>query len=100
MRFSIIAVVLAAALLAGCDKAEKNPGVPQSKVDGESILFPPGSPQLSSLVSEAASQRPAAATALNGRLTWHEDRTVRVFTPLAGRVDRILVQPGDRVNQG
>jgi len=100
MRLSIIAAVLAAGLIAGCDKAEKNPGVPQPKVDGESIVFPPGSPQLASLMSEVAAEHAAAAASLNGRLAWNEDKTVRIFTPLAGRVDRILVQPGDRVQQG
>jgi membrane fusion protein, heavy metal efflux system len=99
MRFSIIAAVVTAGLLAGCGKAEKIQEVPQPKVDGESIVFQPGSPQLASLTSEAAVERPAAAVSLNGRLVWNEDKTVRIFTPLAGRVDRILVQPGDRVRQ-
>ncbi|MDB5809514.1 MAG: efflux transporter, family, subunit [Betaproteobacteria bacterium] len=100
MRLSIIAAVIAAILLAGCGKTEKNPETPAAKVDGETVVFQPGSPQLTSLVSEEAIERPAAAASLNGRLVWNEDRTVRIFTPLAGRVDRILVQPGDHVNQG
>lgn len=100
MRLSIIAAVVAAGLIAGCDKADKNQEVPQPKVDGESIVFGADSPQLSSLTSEAASERPASAVSLNGRLVWNEDKTVRIFTPLAGRVDRILVQPGERVQQG
>ena len=100
MRLSIIVAILAACLCAGCDKAEKSQGVPQPKVDGESIVFPVGSPQLSSLVSEAATEHAAAGASLNGRLVWNEDKTVRIFTPLAGRVERIMVQPGDRVQQG
>jgi cobalt-zinc-cadmium efflux system membrane fusion protein len=100
MRLGIIAAVLAACLCAGCDKADKNHGPPQSKVDGESIVFPPDSPQLSSLMSEFAAEHAAATASLNGRLVWNEDKTVRIFTPLAGRVDRILAQPGDRVQQG
>lgn len=100
MYFSIIAALLAAGLIAGCDKAEKNQGVAQPKVEAERVVFQPNSPQLSSLASEAAVERFAAAATLNGRLAWNEDRTVRIFTPLAGRVDRILVQPGDKVQQG
>ncbi|MEO7728075.1 MAG: efflux RND transporter periplasmic adaptor subunit [Burkholderiales bacterium] len=100
MRFSIFAAVLAAGLIAGCDKADKSQAPPQPKVDGETIVFAPGSPQLSSLVSEEASARPTASSSLNGRLVWNEDKTVRIFTPLAGRVERILVQPGDRVQHG
>ena len=100
MRHIVIAAVLAAGLVAGCDKAEKAESLPQAKVDGDTVVFAAGSPQLSSLTSEVAAARPAAATSLNGRLTWNEDKTVRIFTPLAGRVERILVQPGDRVRQG
>ncbi len=100
MRLSILAAILWAGLIAGCDKVEKTQGPPQPKVDGESVVFAPGSPQLSSLVSEEAIERPAAAASLNGRLAWNEDKTVRIFTPLAGRVERIAVQPGDRVQQG
>ena len=33
-------------------------------------------------------------------MSWNEDRTVRIFTPFAGRVSSILVQPGDNVKQG
>lgn len=100
MRFYIWVAILSAGLLAGCDKAEKTQGPPQPRVDGESVVFSPGSPQLSSLLSEEAIERPAAAASLNGRLVWNEDKTVRIFTPLAGRVERIAVQPGDRVQQG
>ena len=101
MRFSIFAAAgLAAVLVAGCDKADKPQGPPPPKVDGEHVVFAPNSPQLTSLVSEPATERAAAAASLNGRLAWNEDKTVRVFSPLAGRVDRILVQPGDRVQAG
>jgi len=94
--------VLALALLtaAGCDNSAKNQGPPPPKIDGESVTFPQGSPQLASLASEAVAERAAAAATLNGRLAWNEDRTVRVYTPFAGRVTRILVQPGDSVRQG
>lgn len=100
MRFSGMAALLVAGLMAGCDNGAKVAALPQPKVDGDSIVFQPGSPQLAALASEAGVERPAAAAALNGRLAWNEDKTVRIFTPLAGRVDRILVQPGDKVQQG
>ena len=44
--------------------------------------------------------QPVPATQLNGRVTWNEDKTVRVFTPFAGRVERILAQPGQSVAKG
>lgn len=100
MRHSWYAVALATALLAGCNNNAKTDTAPQPKVDGERVIFPQGSPQLASLVSEVAVERPAAAATLNGRLSWNEDKTVRIYTPLAGRVSRILVQPGDKIQQG
>jgi cobalt-zinc-cadmium efflux system membrane fusion protein len=100
MRFTCFAALLAVIVASGCDNAAKTQGPPLPKVDGESVVFPQGSPQLASLASEAAVERKAAASTLNGRLTWNEDKTVRIFTPFAGRVSRILVQPGDKVKQG
>ena len=100
MRFSIVAAMIAAGISAGCNNPDKSPAAPQPRVDGEKVVFQPGSPQLASLVSEATVEGSAAAVALNGRLAWNEDKTVRIFTPLAGRVERILVQPGDKVQHG
>ena len=100
MRFSCYAMILAAALTAGCEKPAKSDAVPEAKVDGETITFPHGSPQLASLNSEPAIERPGAQDILNGRLTWNEDKTVRIYTPFAGRVSRILVQPGDKIQAG
>jgi cobalt-zinc-cadmium efflux system membrane fusion protein len=92
MRLTRCAALLAAVLSAGCDNTVKTEAPPAAKVSGESIVFPPDSPQLSSLASEAAAQREAAAATLNGRLTWNEDKTVRIYTPFAGRVSRISAQ--------
>ena len=91
--------MLAAALAAGCG-ARAPEAVPGPKIDGDAIVFPQGSDMLAKLGSVAVSRSPAPGFHLNGRLTWNEDRTVRIYTPFAGRVVRILVQPGDRVKQG
>jgi cobalt-zinc-cadmium efflux system membrane fusion protein len=100
MRLNCYAAMLVVALIAGCDKTAKTEAVPEAKVDGETITFPQGSPQLASLTSQAAIERAAAALVLNGRLIWNEDKTVRIYTPFAGRVGRILVQPGEKVQAG
>ena len=88
------------AALAGCSGPPAPEAPPAPRVDGEAVLFAPGSPQLAALVTDTAVERPASAVRLNGRLGWNEERTVRIFTPLAGRVARIQVQPGDSVAQG
>ena len=101
MRLSkFLLLVAVSAVVGGCSNETKAPAAPLPKIDGERVTFAPGSPQLTSLASEAVAERRAAAATLNGRLTWNEDKTVRVYSPFAGRVGRILVQPGDRVQAG
>ena len=99
-RFVMLAAAFFLPLLKGCTEAPKPAAAPPAKIDGESITFAKGSPQLASLILEAAVQREAGTIRLNGRLSWNEDHTVRMFTPFAGRVGSILVQPGDQVRQG
>ena len=49
---------------------------------------------------QGRSLAPAPNVRLNGRLVWDEDRTVRGYSPFAGRVMRIAAQPGDTVRKG
>ena len=58
------------------------------------------SPQLEVLKLETAIERDGAAHRLTGRVVWDEERTVRVFTPFAGRIETIRVKVGDRVRTG
>lgn len=99
-RLGLMSAALGLMLSSGCSEAPKPDAAPQARIEGESITFVKGSPQLASLVLEAAVQREASAIRLNGRLSWNEDNTVRMFTPFAGRVGSILVQPGDPVRHG
>ena len=90
-----------AALAAGCgEPAREEPPAPQSKITNNTIEFPNGSPQLAAIVTAEVKPRGEAVTRLNGRIVWDEDRTVRVFPPLAGRVMTISVRPGDAVRAG
>ncbi len=90
-----------AALAAGCgEPAREEPPAPQSKITSNTIEFPKGSPQLAAIVTAEVKPRGEAVTRLNGRIVWDEDRTVRVFPPLAGRVMTISVRPGDAVRAG
>ena len=98
--FRPVYALLVIALVAGCDKPAKKAEPPAPVVEGERIVFPKASPQLASLKSEPAAKSGAAALRLNGRLVWDEDATVRLYTPFAGRVARILAQPGDGVRPG
>ncbi len=91
---------LAAAMLfaAGCREA----GAPDAEpsVAGQSISFPHRSAQLSSIAVEPVARDTAASSHLFGHLVWDDDATVRVFTPFAGRVRRVLVDVGEVVPRG
>jgi len=103
-RMALSALGLVAAFgLAGCGKeeAKKLPEQPAPKVvDGDKVVFLTNAPQLSSIVIETASARTLAITHLTGRLYWNDDSTVRIFTPVAGRVKDIKADLGQPVAVG
>lgn len=51
-------------------------------------------------VAVAATRAERVAAVVPAQLALDEDRTARVFSPVAGRVVRILASPGDRVRAG
>ena len=92
--------LLSLALLAGCgDPTQKGAG-PQARVEGQAVIFPKDSPQTAALLSERVEPRREALLRFNGRLVWDEDRTVRVFSPLAGRVQSVAARLGQDVRAG
>ena len=97
---TLTACAVLTALLGACNEpAQKSAGA-QPRVDGQAVIFPPGSPQLAALLSKKVEPRREAVLRFNGRLVWDEDRTVRVFSPLGGRVRSIAVQLGQAVRAG
>ena len=96
-EFLILLTMLA---LAGCAKETptKEPAAP--KVNADEVVFAAGSPQLDSLAVETAQPRIVAIRHLTGRLYWNDDVTVRIFTPVAGRVSAILADIGQPVLTG
>ena len=97
---NLFAMMCAAALLLGCGEAAQNTPAAEPKIENDRITFPAGSGELGSIRSIPIMMQPIPPTRLNGRLTWNEDRTVRVYTPFSGRVEKILVQPGQTVSRG
>jgi len=98
--FTILNSLILATLVLGC-RRESNPdqsGGP--KVTGDEVTFAAGSPQLDSIVCEAAQPRTVAVRHLTGRLYWNDDVTVRIFTPVAGRVSAVLADLGQAVSNG
>ena len=102
MKASLFLTCAAAGmLLAGCKSdSHATAEAPEPQIQGNQVIFAPGSPQIASLVVEAASPCEGMAAKFNGRLTWDDSVTVRVFTPFAGRVMQIVAEPGQTVAAG
>ncbi|MEO6784573.1 MAG: efflux RND transporter periplasmic adaptor subunit [Chthoniobacteraceae bacterium] len=104
MRRRTLAIALAmvtAFLPAGCTKkAEEKADEAGPKIEGDKVTLPANSPQKSSLATEVAKAVDKTVMRMTGRLTWNEDATVRVFAPVAGRVDKIFGMPGHTIREG
>ncbi len=70
-------------------------------VNARELRFPAGSPQLTFIKSAPVEALPEPLLdPLSARIAYDENYTARVASPIAGRVTRILAQPGDRVKAG
>jgi membrane fusion protein, heavy metal efflux system len=96
----VVAIFLLVAALSACNEPVQKSAVPQPRVEGQTVIFPAGSPQTAALLTEKVEPRREALLRFNGRLVWDEDRTVRVFSPLGGRVRSISVRLGQEVRAG
>jgi len=86
----------------GCakEKPAQVAALPEPKVDGDNVAFLTNAPQLASIAVQPAQPRTIAVTHVTGRLYWNDDTTVRVFTPVAGRVTTIRADLGQPITRG
>jgi cobalt-zinc-cadmium efflux system membrane fusion protein len=98
MRTSALLLACAVAL-AGCSR-DRDQVPPPPRVEKDTVVFEASSPQTAALQTAPAEPRRDSLLRFSGRLVWNEDRTVRVFSPFAGRVVSIAARAGDRVQPG
>ena len=96
--FGLVLAIPAA--LSGCGERAIEAKETKPTVKGDTVTFPAGAPQVARLATEKVEPPSERELTLPGRLVWDEDRTVRIFTPFAGRVERILAKSGERVAAG
>jgi cobalt-zinc-cadmium efflux system membrane fusion protein len=101
ITITTVRLICCVGLLSGCGKKEapENAGA-GVKVEGEKIIFPENSPQIEALALTVAEKPHVSATSMTGRLIWNDDVTVRVFSPVSGRVNGILANTGQKVTAG
>lgn len=86
-------------LTAACQHAQ-NEVAPEAEARPSRQLAP-GSPRLKYAKIETVQETTAAAlVALTGRVSFDEEHTQRVASPIDGRVTALLVKPGDKVKVG
>jgi membrane fusion protein, heavy metal efflux system len=95
-----ICVLVALFLLTSCGAKGASEPEAHPTVQGQSIVFPKASPAVARLAVEKVEAPIERDLVLPARLTWDEERTVRVFPPFAGRVTRLLAKVGDHVAMG
>lgn len=103
MKKSLItafAMTWTAIVLAACGQAAIDPPAADPVISNDRISFPENGSKLTGVRSIPVQMQSVPLTRINGRLVWNEDRTVRIYTPFAGRVERILVQSGKTVIRG
>lgn len=83
-------------LAASCSKAPEATDASGPTVAGDRVVFPAGSPQRTAIAAVVAEARGPEVHRLSGRLVWDEDLTVRIYSPVAGRVTSVAVALGDR----
>lgn len=83
---------------------KKTPTIPVAstpKQNSRVLTYPAGAPQLNYLKIEPVEMLPEPVLdPLNGRIAYDENATVRVASPIAGRVVKIGADPGDAVTAG
>lgn len=83
---------------------KKPPAIPvvsTPKQNSRVLTYPAGAPQLNYLKIEPVEMLPEPVLdPLNGRIAYDENATVRVASPIAGRVVKIGADPGDAVTAG
>jgi cobalt-zinc-cadmium efflux system membrane fusion protein len=92
---------LALAVFAACSEAPAPKAAePKPIMQGKQLRFPAGNAQLALLKTTAATTAETISIDLPAHLVWNEERTQRIYAPLAGRVDSIRADLGQAVAPG
>jgi cobalt-zinc-cadmium efflux system membrane fusion protein len=92
--------VLCVFLICSCGHKAELQEEAKPTVVGNVITFPAASPAIKNIQTAIVAGPRERELNIPGRLVWDEDHTVRVFTPFAGRVSRLVANVGDKVIQG
>ena len=99
-----LAGLLAVAAVSSCDPKPKSEPVPPAGGDkvlaGQDVEFPPQKLDLTAIETVAAKPEAESDQQMTGRLLWDESYTSYIFSPVFGRVDKIIGRIGQTVAVG
>jgi len=91
------ALLFSALFISGCHKKSEENAAAEPAVHGDVVTLPNPREFAGSVSVETAANALEETQQFNGRLIWDDNATVRIFSPFAGRVERILVEAGQQV---
>jgi cobalt-zinc-cadmium efflux system membrane fusion protein len=103
LRFRTIAIILIAmcfSQLTACSKTPAPLPADEPVVSGKTIRFPASSSVAQRLLTAQVMPAQKNVLSLPARIVWDEDHTIRITSPVAGRIDQNLVQIGSHVTRG
>ena len=97
-------MLLTLGLLAACKpaKTDDDPAnFPPAKVSaGNNVEFPAGNPQMQSIRIAQAEGVSEAGEQFTGHLVWDDNRTTPIYSPVAGFVEKVVAEIGQKVEPG
>ena len=99
MKTNLLVLPVVLFAFTACHREGEHTPSPQPKVSGNVVTFEANAPELASLPAVPAQPSSSSITRLNGRITWDDDVTVRVFSPFAGRVISVEADLGAKVEK-
>jgi membrane fusion protein, heavy metal efflux system len=95
-------------ILNACQKAQSPEGKSKDSstfeapkvINRRDIEFPEKMPQLSTFKTAEAKPMNSDEARFTGRVTWNEDYAVRIYSPVAGQIAKIVAEVGQKVAQG
>jgi cobalt-zinc-cadmium efflux system membrane fusion protein len=94
-----VAALGVALLLAGCRAPSRAAEAAPYRFEGDVVAFADPAAG-AALAVQSVARAEDDHVSVTGRVVWDEDATVRVFSPVAGRVDRIAADLGTPVRPG
>ena len=99
-----LSLLLALGFLPACKPAKSEDDAtnfPQAKVTaGESVEFPADNPQMQSIRVAQAEGVSDAGEQFTGHLVWDDNRTTPIYSPVAGFVEKVVAEIGQKVKPG